>query len=66
MTSAPATVRAALDCRAERAAGEPFLLDPASGRTVSYGDARDAARALAARIAARGTAPSESVQPIND
>ena len=59
--AAPVSVRDIIDGRAGTSPKEPFLIDPASGRTVSYADLRKMARAVSAAIAARGVGPGESV-----
>ena len=55
------SVRDVIDERARTSPDDPFLIDPASGRTVSFGSLRDQARAVCAGIAANGVRPGESV-----
>ena len=59
--AAPVSVRDIIDGRAGTSPNEPFLIDPACGRTVSYADLGEMARAVSAGIAARGVGPGESV-----
>ena len=55
------SVRDVIDERARISPDDPFLIDPASGRTVSFGGLRDHARAVCASITAHGVRPGESV-----
>ena len=55
------SVRDVIDERARTCPDDPFLIDPASERTVSFGGLRDQARAVSAGIAAHGARPGDSV-----
>ena len=50
-----------IDERARTSLDDPFLIDPASGRTLSFGGLREKVRAVSASIGARGARAGESV-----
>ena len=56
-----ATLRSLIDLRAEQQGDRIFARDPITGQSISYGELRTAARAIAAEINERGVAPGESV-----
>ena len=55
------SVRDVIDRRADAHPDRTFLIEPESGRRVGYGEARAAARGLAARLAERGLRPGDGV-----
>jgi acyl-CoA synthetase (AMP-forming)/AMP-acid ligase II len=55
------TLRDVIDRQAAAQPDAPFLLAPEPQRTITYGEFRALARALAAELAARGIAPGEVV-----
>lgn len=56
-----ATVRSLIDERARVDSANPFLVDPSGRRDLSYGELREQAARVAARIASVGIRPGESV-----
>lgn len=55
------SVRDVIDRRAAEKPNGVFLIDPTARETVTYRDLRDAARSFAARLAAKGIEPGETV-----
>ena len=55
------SIRRLIDKRADETPDRIFLVDPASGRSYSYADLRDAAATVAARIGGCGVSPGQVV-----
>lgn len=55
------SVRSLIDVWADTTPDNPFLLDPDSKASITYRDLQNHARSVAARIAAHGISPGESV-----
>ncbi len=55
------SIRDLIDHRAADTPDKPFIIDPSSGKTVTYGDLQAAAQAVSGRLAALGLEKGESV-----